>query len=60
MADRKVAASITAAGGRAVAIAADMVVWEQAGAAQCLIETAEQVNLWNLDLISCEQTIDPI
>jgi NADP-dependent 3-hydroxy acid dehydrogenase YdfG len=31
-----------------------------ARAAQCLIETAEQVNLWNLDLISREQTIDPI
>ena len=31
-----------------------------ARAAQCLIETAEHVNMWNLDLISREQTIDPI
>lgn len=31
-----------------------------ARAAQCLIETAENVNFWNLDLISREQTIDPI
>jgi 3-oxoacyl-[acyl-carrier protein] reductase len=31
-----------------------------ARAAQCLIETAEHVNLWNLDLISREQSIDPI
>ena len=31
-----------------------------ARAAQCLIETAEHVNIWNLDLISREQTIDPI
>ena len=27
---------------------------------QVLIETAEHVNVWNLDLISREQTIDPI
>ena len=31
-----------------------------ARAAQCLIETAEHVNMWNLDLISREQSIDPI
>jgi NADP-dependent 3-hydroxy acid dehydrogenase YdfG len=31
-----------------------------ARAAQYLIETPEQVNVWNLDLISSEQTIDPI
>jgi len=31
-----------------------------ARAAQCLIETAEHVNIWNLDLISREQSIDPI
>jgi NADP-dependent 3-hydroxy acid dehydrogenase YdfG len=31
-----------------------------ARAAQCLIETAEHVNFWNLDLISREQSIDPI
>jgi 3-oxoacyl-[acyl-carrier protein] reductase len=31
-----------------------------ARAARVLIETAEHVNLWNLDLISREQSIDPI
>ena len=31
-----------------------------ARAAQCLIETAGHVNMWNLDLISIEQTIEPI
>lgn len=31
-----------------------------ARAAQCLIEAAGHVNMWNLDLISIEQTIDPI
>jgi len=27
---------------------------------QLLIETAEHVNVWNLDVISRDQTIDPI
>ena len=33
---------------------------EVARAAQALIETAEYVNVWNMDLISREQIIDPI